>query len=809
MAVVAVMAWLGVVPSPTLAKSADPSFLPRLAFSDLAYVGAFRPPAGSSNGETLIGGGAALAFNPAGPSLFITSQAGRVAEISIPDPAQSSSAADLPMARFLQGFADPVEGKIGQVGNYGVWTNSLVVHDGKLFGTASIYYDALHEQRVSHFYRGLQLHSSNFHGFTQVWEKGKAGFVAGNLALVPKEWQQALGGGMVSGQCCVPIVTRTSWGPAVFAFDPKDIGNAVAPASPLVYYTQDHPTLGQWGSTNETYGQGTEMGGLVIVAGTRTALFFGRNGLGPACYGSGTSDHSLVGKMGPDGAVYCYDPTSPYKGVHAYPYRYQIWAYDLNDLAAVKAGQKAPWEVTPYDVWPFEFPTPEPKVLIGGVSYDAEQQTIYIAQSSADVESRPIIHVLKVGGGQEISKPEPPTGNSKVGAVTMTSNKSAPQAPGSTISFSAAAVGGTSANQYKWLVFDGATWSVASNWRTSNTFSWTPTTPDPQYQVRVWVRSGDSAADKAEALATMAFPVEQIATVTVAGTSSPQLLGTALSFSANATGGTAPYQFRWRTFDGSSWTVRADWGPSSTFSWTPSSARSDYRIEVSVRSAGKTGDAAEGSVSVPFVINAVPVAKVGSVSLTSDVASPQPLGTTVRFTANAAGGVGPLQYKWSTFDGASWSAVSGWVSGPTFNWKSGAAGTHQIAVAVRSAGSAVEQGEASATMSYTMSAAPAPSTPQAGPYKMVEISPSKASPQAINTAITWTATASGSSAPAVYKWLVFEGGKWVTAVNWSSSAQFSWVPKMAGNHLIGVWVKRTDNHNDAAEASYTTAYVIK
>jgi hypothetical protein len=109
-------------------------------------------------------------------------------------------------------------------------------------------------------------------------------------------------------------------------------------------------------------------------------------------------------------------------------------------------------------------------------------------------------------------------------------------------------------------------------------------------------------------------------------------------------------------------------------------------------------------------------------------------------------------------------------------------------VAVRSAGSAVEQGEASATMSYTMSAAPAPSTPQAGPYKMVEISPSKASPQAINTAITWTATASGSSAPA---------------------AQFSWVPKMAGNHLIGVWVKRTDNHNDAAEASYTTAYVIK
>jgi hypothetical protein len=28
-----------------------------------------------------------------------------------------------------------------------------------------------------------------------------------------------------------------------------------------------------------------------------------------------------------------------------------VWAYDLNDLAAVKAGQKRPWDVVPYATW--------------------------------------------------------------------------------------------------------------------------------------------------------------------------------------------------------------------------------------------------------------------------------------------------------------------------------------------------------------------------------------------------------------------------------------------------------------------------
>jgi hypothetical protein len=207
---------------------------------------------------------------------------------------------------------------------------------------------------------------------------------------------------MVSGQCCVPIISRTSLGPAAFAFDPASIGKPVVTASPLVYYTQAHPTLGSWDATepNPRFNQATEMGGVVLVVGTRTALYFGRTGLGASCYGKGTADKSLVGTTDPsDGGYWCYDPTSSSKGSHSYPYRYQIWAYDLNDFAAVKAGTKKPWDVVPYALWPLEFPTPAPQTLIGGVSYDQVRQTIYVAQRHADrdqYEARPVIHTFQV-----------------------------------------------------------------------------------------------------------------------------------------------------------------------------------------------------------------------------------------------------------------------------------------------------------------------------------------------------------------------------------------------------------------------------
>ena len=61
----------------------------------------------------------------------------------------------------------------------------------------------------------------------------------------------------------------------------------------LCITTADHPTLGPWDGSNPTYGGTTQVGGLALIAGTRTALFIGRNGTGPFCYGNGTNDEAL------------------------------------------------------------------------------------------------------------------------------------------------------------------------------------------------------------------------------------------------------------------------------------------------------------------------------------------------------------------------------------------------------------------------------------------------------------------------------------------------------------------------------------
>ena len=380
--------------------SSNPGSLKRLAFEDLQYEGAFRLPAQEANGDSFSFGGRPAAYNPAAGTLFVGTRSGRVAEINIPQPVNSADVGVLPFAAFVQPFADPAEGRIADIASDGASLAGLLVHNNRLYGTGVIYYDANNTQSLSHFSRPLALLDRATPRLVRVGQSGKTGLVAGYMATVPEEWRAQLGGPAITGQCCIPIVSRTSYGPAAFAFDPALIDSGKnAPAYPLMYYTSDHQTLGAWEGSNPTYGGTMQVGGLALIAGTRTALFIGRNGLGPFCYGEGTGDQAKANQRGPGGERYCYDPTSADKGQHAYPYRFQMWAYDLSELAQVRAGRRDPWEVKPYGVWPFDVATSEPGVRIGGVAYDAAGQRLFIGQMQADRDGyafRALMHVFRV-----------------------------------------------------------------------------------------------------------------------------------------------------------------------------------------------------------------------------------------------------------------------------------------------------------------------------------------------------------------------------------------------------------------------------
>lgn len=381
------------------AYAQTPSSLPRVQSSHLVYQGAFRVPQGSSDQTSFNYGGTALGYNRTNNSLFMVGHDWyqRSAEIRIPTVLHSTSISGLNRATLLQNFADATDGKAGQVGS-GPKIGGHLVSGGKLYTTAYVYYDGSGSQTRSHFTSGTNLATSNdAQGPYQVgnW----AGIVSGYMAEIPPEWQSLFGGSALTGNCCLSIISRTSLGPAAAVFNPSDVGvrNPV-PATPVVYYDLSHPTLGQCGDSNAQYFNcTTQIRGLVFPRGTRSVLFFGRHGTGPMCYKD-------------EGPVSCRGTG----GYNAPPYKYQVWAYDANDLLAVKNGQRSPWSITP-TIWNFSLPfeSASDGHDIGGAAYDPATQRIYISQMCKDSECNPLIHVFRVNVGTsappDTMPPSPPT----------------------------------------------------------------------------------------------------------------------------------------------------------------------------------------------------------------------------------------------------------------------------------------------------------------------------------------------------------------------------------------------------------------
>jgi hypothetical protein len=381
------------------------SSAPRVQAASIVRLGTFRVPSDiHAGGQANAGfeyGGTALGFNPARNSLFVTGHTWDqlTGEIGIPSLGGT--------ATLLQTLADSVEGKLGQI-NPGD-PNSKIIGGNLVWGTKLIvsgysYYDGNGTQVVSHFSRSITLSTKGqVSGPVRVGPLG-AGFYSGYMGTVPAEWQSAFGGPALTGNADLGVISRTSFGPAVFAFNPDTMTSTGA--QPLVYYPEAHPTLGPWSGANQYYGGADTVKGVVFPAGTSTVLFFGRHG-GTFCYGVGTSNQSLAGTRSPNGVdPYCYDPDDNGKGVHGYPYSPYVWAYDANELASVHAGQRNPWDVRPYAVWAL----PGMGAQIGGAAYDPATKRIYVSQMFGDGDN-PLVHVFNVTVGTATTNtpPHPPS----------------------------------------------------------------------------------------------------------------------------------------------------------------------------------------------------------------------------------------------------------------------------------------------------------------------------------------------------------------------------------------------------------------
>jgi len=127
-----------------------------------------------------------------------------------------------------------------------------------------------------------------------------------------------------------------------------------------------------------------------------------------------------------------------------------------------------------------------------GLESDCSSVASAIARSAGGSAAGLVGSIADIGayGGSPVAIQGP------VSTLTGLTADLAPQLPGATVTFTATAAGGTAPYQFKWWLWDGATWTVLEDWSTGNTFAWTPSTPNPNFAVGVWVRSARNTADQ-------------------------------------------------------------------------------------------------------------------------------------------------------------------------------------------------------------------------------------------------------------------------------------------------------------------------
>lgn len=359
------------------AQSGEATKLPRISQADMKYVGSFAidPSDGSGTREGgLTYGGRALSVNPEARTLILGghNHHNRVCEIAIPEDFSRGT-------RVVQQCSDVTEGRLSQIDDGPINLGGSLVYKGRLIVSAFSYYDADGSQERSHFTSGLNLaQSGDVQGPVRVGKDLDAGFVSGYMAHVPEEWQPLLGGPALTGNCCLSIISRTSSGPALSVFNPDDVGRTnPVPATELVGYPLSNE-LAPGRSSTPLFNLTTMIKGVAFPAGTRSVLFIGRIGEGKYCYGE---------------TAQCPDPANPYKGAHMYPYRHQVWAYDVLDLLEVKRGKKVPWEVKPYATWRLPEMNDTGSATIAGAAYDETTRRLYITENYGE---SPKVHVYEI-----------------------------------------------------------------------------------------------------------------------------------------------------------------------------------------------------------------------------------------------------------------------------------------------------------------------------------------------------------------------------------------------------------------------------
>lgn len=347
--------------------------------SDLHYRGAFRLPIKRLGDSRIAYSQGTFTLSSDYKSIFIVGHTHNqaIGQFSIPEIMNTNKIGNLQMAKVIQPFSKILE-RASTGNKQGVnRITGLESIGNQLILNGVEYYDADTNVRDTTLIirNSRDLINSPVDGFFQL--KGGA-HAAGWISKVPSEWQQKLNTELLTGFASnYPINSRSSMGPAAFAFFPmslldSDEKSGFIFTEALLDYSLRFPLRKDRSNdegTNHTWTDISSAKYGFIVPNTNSYLVIGNSG----------GHKSGVGyKITQDNGHTCGGPCAR---SHDDIYNY-FWVWDVNDFVKVKQGAILPHELEPKNVGVFD--EKRDSWIVAGADFDERNSLLYIMYSSKD-----------------------------------------------------------------------------------------------------------------------------------------------------------------------------------------------------------------------------------------------------------------------------------------------------------------------------------------------------------------------------------------------------------------------------------------
>ncbi len=367
--------------------------------------------------------------------------------------------------------------------------------------------------------------------------------------------------------------------------------------------------------------------------------------------------------------------------------------------------------------------------------------------------------------------------------ATITAAPPSPAGTGAHVTVTAGSSGCTNPHYRFWVQAPGGSWTVAQDYSSAATFTWTTTGAPGGYHLEADARAASSGSY--DAVANMTYSLNACTSASLSPDhTSPQKPGATIVLTAGAVcAGTPQYRF-WIRPPGGAWAVVQNYGTTATYIWnTTGKAVGSYGLEADVRNVGSTSSY-ESTFNMPFVLDP-PCAKP---TLTTSPASPQGAGAAVTITAAATGCPDPRYRFWIRPPGGVWTVVQNYSPSATYAWSTvgKAAGSYSLEVDAK---------DVSSTAAYD---AVTNVTDVLEVCSAATLGTSLPSPQAPGATIIITGSAICAGTPQYRFWVRPPGGVWKIVQDYGATARYSWATTGKPKGAYGLEVDVRDQGSAAA-----------